>query len=228
MRVFLKCAVVALLAVLPCASWAGESTLVEFNLSSYDDWYYNRSDVELNAESISHQRVKLFRTSNGIDLTLTSPVFDCNGLDSIAVDVEYVVTQGVENYAKLPLTIMFIDEESTVGTVTQGVEKNSLVNQLSASFTVAASQSKGQIRLMALKADTGSNASVRSVVVTGFSHNLTGDVNGDGVVDITDVNALVNAIAAGVSAEINTDVNGDGVTDITDVNAVINMLLLGR
>ena len=56
----------------------------------------------------------------------------------------------------------------------------------------------------------------------------TGDVNGDGVVDIADVNALINIILGNKSASDypgNADVNGDGTIDIADVNAVINIVL---
>ncbi len=53
-----------------------------------------------------------------------------------------------------------------------------------------------------------------------------GDVNLDGMVDITDVNAAINAILSGNSST-QTDVNGDGITDITDVNVIINLILSG-
>lgn len=55
-----------------------------------------------------------------------------------------------------------------------------------------------------------------------------GDVNGDGKVDVEDVNAIINVIlktksAADYSGE--ADVNGDGKVDVEDVNTVINMIL---
>ena len=55
-----------------------------------------------------------------------------------------------------------------------------------------------------------------------------GDVNGDGVVNVTDVNLLIN-IALGRDNADNyngrADINGDGKVNITDVNLAINMLL---
>ena len=55
----------------------------------------------------------------------------------------------------------------------------------------------------------------------------TGDVNGDGTVDISDVNAIINIIlgTAASSYKGNADVNGDGSVDIADVNAIINIIL---
>ena len=56
------------------------------------------------------------------------------------------------------------------------------------------------------------------------SPDIKGDVNGDGEVNIADVNALINIILSGGSSE-NADVNGDGEVNIADVNAVINIIL---
>ena len=55
-----------------------------------------------------------------------------------------------------------------------------------------------------------------------------GDLNGDGVVDVTDVNICINVIL-----ERNTDpdiialsdLNGDGTVDVADVNMIINIIL---
>ncbi len=56
---------------------------------------------------------------------------------------------------------------------------------------------------------------------------ITGDVNGDNLVDIDDVNALINIILGEEQASkyAGADVNGDGNVDIDDVNAVINIIL---
>ena len=55
---------------------------------------------------------------------------------------------------------------------------------------------------------------------------VTGDVNGDGEVNISDVNALIVQIVSGISDD-NGDVNGDGEVNISDVNAVIDIILGG-
>lgn len=52
---------------------------------------------------------------------------------------------------------------------------------------------------------------------------LKGDVNDDGVVDISDVVAIINVIASGKQSE-NADVNNDEVVDISDIVAVINIM----
>ena len=53
---------------------------------------------------------------------------------------------------------------------------------------------------------------------------VAGDVNGDGMVNISDINALINYILSGGFADA-ADVNGDGAINIADVNAVIGIIL---
>jgi len=59
---------------------------------------------------------------------------------------------------------------------------------------------------------------------------LTGDVNGDNEVNISDVNALISVILGNSTAddyEGECDVNGDNEVNISDVNYVINIILNG-
>ena len=55
---------------------------------------------------------------------------------------------------------------------------------------------------------------------------MTGDVNGDGVVNITDVNVVINNILSGTS-NTDADVNHDGAVNVSDVNLIINIILVG-
>ena len=52
-----------------------------------------------------------------------------------------------------------------------------------------------------------------------------GDLNGDGQVDISDVNMAINLMLGKVEQTVAGDVTGDGKVDISDVNAVINAML---
>ena len=58
--------------------------------------------------------------------------------------------------------------------------------------------------------------------------SITGDVNGDGEVNIADINAVVGIIIEGDTDEdtyTRADVNGDGEVNIADVNALIDIIL---
>lgn len=57
---------------------------------------------------------------------------------------------------------------------------------------------------------------------------ITGDVNGDKLVDVEDVNAIINIILKIKSASDypgNADMDDSGIIDVEDVNAVINIIL---
>lgn len=58
----------------------------------------------------------------------------------------------------------------------------------------------------------------------GNTDSVSGDINGDGVVDILDINAVINNML-GDDTEIAADINNDGVVDIFDVNEVVNAML---
>ena len=59
------------------------------------------------------------------------------------------------------------------------------------------------------------------------SVSLKGDANGDGLVDVNDITAIVNAIQGQASTtfdETAADVNGDGVVDINDLTGLVNII----
>lgn len=53
---------------------------------------------------------------------------------------------------------------------------------------------------------------------------VTGDVDGNGEVDITDANFIINAML-GKPFTGNVDVNKDGIVDVSDLNIVLNIIL---
>ncbi len=58
-----------------------------------------------------------------------------------------------------------------------------------------------------------------------YSEAVTGDVNGDGIIDITDVNIAINMVLGKLDKTTAADIDGSGDVDITDVNAIINLML---
>ena len=55
-----------------------------------------------------------------------------------------------------------------------------------------------------------------------------GDVNGDGIVDVADISAVITVMAEpivpGSSTAVQADVNGDGTVDVADISAVITIM----
>ena len=62
------------------------------------------------------------------------------------------------------------------------------------------------------------------MAIAGEQTSLKGDVNGDGEVNIADINAVIRMI---ISSELGLkgDVNDDGEINIADVNAIIKIIL---
>ena len=56
--------------------------------------------------------------------------------------------------------------------------------------------------------------------------NATGDINGDGEVNVSDVTALINKIlGSSTYTDAVCDINGDGEINVSDVTALINLIL---
>lgn len=68
---------------------------------------------------------------------------------------------------------------------------------------------------------------LRATCVESTSHDLLGDINGDGIVDIMDVNIIINIMLGKTDAALydGCDINDDGNVDVSDVNSVINLML---
>ena len=68
---------------------------------------------------------------------------------------------------------------------------------------------------------------VRMFEIAPTSTGIVGDVDGNGTVDVTDVNILVNIILGKANAADypNANINGEDGIDVSDVNAVVNIIL---
>ena len=64
-------------------------------------------------------------------------------------------------------------------------------------------------------------------IIISRESDVVGDVNGDGEVNIADVNVVIGIILDGHGDEAAADVNGDREVNIADVNAIINIILGG-
>ena len=78
-----------------------------------------------------------------------------------------------------------------------------------------------------------SSGAIKEVVLTAINNSggddtLPGDVDGNGIVSISDVTTLIDYLLSGNSDLIDTkgaDVDGDGYISISDVTALIDKLL---
>ena len=61
--------------------------------------------------------------------------------------------------------------------------------------------------------------------IQGYNSTTTGDVDGDGLVNISDVTVLIDLLLGGTTPPSSADVDGDGSVNISDVTTLIDMLL---
>ena len=99
------------------------------------------------------------------------------------------------------------------------------------SKTVSGLQSGTKYKFRAYVTAGGKTTYGSEVEFTTLSNVVSGDVNSDGVVNISDVTAVISYVLTGSSSGINlsnADVNGDGSVNISDVTALISRVLNGN
>lgn len=209
-----------------CAAWA---QVPQFSNKSYEDWIYTNPATELNGSNILANKIYLYTTSTGLHLTLTSPRFVCHKGEELAMEVTWITDQWQQPsfvVSKVALTAALLDEGGvTVDSVTWVPTSVSRTNLVALSMTVPRTMSQARLRFAAWKGDVNSSGAVRQIVITSL---LRGDVDGDGEVNIADINAVIAVILhQDVAPELmeRADVNGDGEVNVQDINAVIGIIL---
>lgn len=90
------------------------------------------------------------------------------------------------------------------------------------------------VTLVMTAAVCGLNATTKSgqahparVISHSVANSLkSGDVNGDGAIDVADIAAVISVMAGSTDVSFaNADVNGDGNVDVTDISAVIDLMV---
>lgn len=105
-----------------------------------------------------------------------------------------------------------------------GHEAGSVANYDVTSFKNLLVKGNNTLSIQGRNADLYSSdfSIIPSLSITGIKeHGQNHDVNGDGIVNVQDVIACVNAVLSGADL----DVNGDGSTDIMDVITIVNAIL---
>lgn len=158
-------------------------------------------------------------------------IYLSNGLEIEQEDGEYVIDLNSDRAARSHVVSTYKRED---GAIRVFVTSQNLATFKGNSGDVAYIQIKatsnfpgsGTIQLknsIAAEANATRHVLPDCVAIAGEQTTLTGDVNGDGEVNITDVNVIINLIITGLDNP-RGDVNGDGEINITDINSVINII----
>ena len=219
---------ITLIAVMAMACVA-RAEMPQFSSQSFTDWVYTNPAIELNQSTILANRIVLYTTSVGLQLTLTSPPFDCHASETITMDVTWITDQWQSsgfNVSKVALTAALLDKDGVaVDSVTYNPVSVSRTNHVALSITVPDGMTEARIRFASWKADVYSSGAVRQI---NMSSSLRGAVNLDGEVTVADVNAVIGVILGGAVDDAlrrRADVNRDSEVTLADVNAVIDIIV---
>ena len=87
--------------------------LPQFSSKGFDGWIYSNPAIELNQSNIVNNKIYLYRTSTGLDLTLTSPLFACNAGQTLDMTVTWITDQWRSDHfvvSKVALTVAILNE----------------------------------------------------------------------------------------------------------------------
>lgn len=203
--------------------------LPQFSYTSFEDWVYSNPAVELNSDNILANRIYLYTTSAQLPLTLTSPLFTCRRGSILVMDVTWVTDQWQnEGFVerKVALTATILDAGGApVDSVTYTPHGVTRVNDVNLSIAVPTGLSQMKLRFASWKADVKSNGAVRQIDISSL---LRGDLNRDGAITISDINAMIDVIISGKTYDgplLLADLNDDGSINIADINCIIDLIL---
>lgn len=213
-----------------CVAFAAAGTqLPQFSSQSFAGWNYTNTVIALNEDNILSNRIVLYTTSTGLQLTLTSPFFSCFGGEVINMKVTWITDQWQDSgfdVNKVGLTAALLDGTGmAVDSVTYQPTSVSRTNYFDMSITVPRGMTTAALRFASWKANVGSCGAVREIVINSY---LKGDVNLDGEVSVADINAIIQVILGDHVTQglrERADVNGDLEVTVSDINDVIDLIV---
>ncbi len=213
-----------------CLPMQGQTLLSQFGSINYEGWVYdNNAGTAITTQNINNRRIVLLTTVQNNVTALISPTIDCTGYDSLRIEMMCQMLQPTYDATLLAVTAQLTDirgDEKALGVMNFGYGDT----EQTITTTLALPESDDanyRLRFTAPNANKDNCAAVMRVRVYGIT-GVTGDVNGDGLVDVDDINILINIILHKDDAENygqRAYVTGGEFVDIADINKVINIVL---
>ena len=218
-----------LFAALSVAMSVVGAQMPQFSSQSFAGWNYTNTVIALNQDNILSNRIVLYTTTTGLQLTLTSPIFSCFGGEVINMKVTWITDQWQDSgfdVNKVALTAALLDGTGmAVDSVTVVPTNVSRTNYLNLSITVPRGLTSASLRFASWKANVNNCGAVREIVITSY---LKGDVNLDGEISVADINAIIQVILGDHVTQAlreRADVNGDNEVTVADINSVIDLII---
>ena len=224
----------ALLAAFLLTSTMWAQQVPQFSSSDYEDWTYNNPGIELNSSTITGGKIVLYTNSQGRVLTLTSPLFECQGIDSIEANVLWY-TKEFKNSAfdlsRTALTMVLDNEQGTpLDSVTAVPTVAQSTHTLTLRLAVPTGTTQARLRFVSWLANIISSGAVKQADITGIAATtppdepLVGDVDGNGLLNVSDVTLLIQSAINSIDVP-NGDIDGNGEINVSDITLLINLLM---
>jgi len=231
---------IAMLLVALMAMTVASQGLPQFSSNDFEGWTYNNPGIALNSSNISLGRIVLYVNSKGKVLTLTSPEFTCQGMDSIAADVLWYTSTFYDSsfdLSRATLTMTLVDSlGQAVDSVTCVPPTLCSSRTLSLCLAVPRGLTQCRLRFVSWTGNVISSGAIKQAVITAVDATpppavvLVGDVDGDGIVGIADVTQLIDCLLVGIDGDEKmeaADVDQDNVITIGDITTLIDMIING-
>ena len=236
---YMKKTLIILYASLMALTVAAQG-LPQFGSDNFDGWTYNNPGIALTSSNISAGRIVLYVNSKGKALMLTSPEFNCQGMDSIAASVLWQTTTFQSSgfdLSRTALTMVIDDSQGQpLDSVTCVPTVTGSYHTLSLRLAVPRDLTACRLRFVSWSGDVVSSGAFRKADITAVTATvppddvLLGDLDNDGIVNIGDVTELIDYLIIGVPDNILyvADIDHDGTVSIADITALIDLIIRGN
>lgn len=223
----------ALVTVLALSFTATGQELPQFTASNFEGWTYNNPGIPLSTTDIARGNIVLYVTRQGLALQLTSPLFSCQGIDSIEASLIWFTQYYYDSsfdLDKTALTMAIDDETGTaIDSVTYLPEAPGSTHYPVIRLAVPPGLDTARLRFVSWKANVVSCGAIKRALlsaITASPHEepQPGDIDGNGVVNISDATLLIQALMLEQQMP-NADFDGNGVVNITDATQLIDYVL---
>ena len=201
--------------------------LAYFDKDNFEGWNYSRSSIELNTYNIENRKVNIYS-----DYMLTSPSFNCANVAYVKVYAKFNCQQYYtgEKYSltKSSPTFELVDlSGNVVAQKYYQLTEALFYQEMTAYVKVPTGSGDLKLRVSVKNGDANNTGAVVNVEATASNNDgtLKGDVDGNGIVDVSDVTALINIILGSQVTNTRADVDGNGTVDVSDITALINIIL---
>lgn len=229
----MKKIIATLVTVLVFSFAAKGQELPQFTASNFEGWEYNNPGIPLSTTDIARGNIVLYVTRQGLVLQLTSPLFSCQGIDSIEANLIWFTQYYYDSsfdLDKTALTMAIDDETGTaLDSVTYLPDAPGSTHYPVIRLAVPHGLDTARLRFVSWKADVVSCGAIKRALLTGIAATphydpQPGDIDNNGVVNISDATLLIQALMLEQQMP-NADFDGNGVVNITDATLLIDYVL---